>query len=76
MSEVEIDCFGEICPVPIMRIKEQLKKTKCGDTIKVVSDHTCVVQSILTNFENKPFQIDYEEVINGVWEIFITPKDK
>jgi len=73
MSEKEIDCFGEMCPVPIIRIKKQLETLKNGDTIKVVSDHNCVVQSILSNFENKKITIEYEEVMNGVWEIFITP---
>ena len=75
MPEKEIDCFGEMCPVPIIRIKEALKTLPKGDTIKVISDHNCVVESILSNFNKEQIDIEYEEVMNGVWEIFITPLD-
>lgn len=68
----ELDCLGEMCPLPVMRIKESLKTMYSGETIKVVTDHSCVHQSILVQFKKSKVEIDYEEVINGVWEIFIT----
>ncbi len=68
----EIDCLGEICPIPVLRIKKALKSMKPNDTVKVVTDHSCVLQSILNTFEKKSLILEYEEVINGVWEIFIT----
>ena len=69
---LEIDCFGEICPVPLIRAKDAYKKMNCGETIKVVSDHSCVVESIRATFNRFSVEIETEEVMNGVWEIYIT----
>lgn len=68
----EIDCLGEICPIPIIRIKEAMKTTKSGETIKVITDHSCVHQSVKDHFKNTKIVIEDEEVMNGVWEIFLT----
>ncbi len=68
----ELDCFGEICPIPVLRIKKELQSMKSGDTLKVISDHSCVVESVTDNFKRAKVKIEKEEVINGVWEIFIT----
>ena len=68
----EIDCLGEICPVPIIKIKSQLKIMIPNDSLKVITDHSCVLQSVLEFFKNKKFKVESDEVINGVWEIIIT----
>lgn len=65
-----IDCLGDICPIPILKTKKELKSIKPGEVVKVVTDHSCVLESVIINF--KKYNITYEEVINGVWEIFIT----
>ncbi len=64
-----IDCLGDMCPIPILKTKTELKSAACGETIKIVTDHSCVLESILSKF--KKYDITYEEVINGVWEIYI-----
>jgi tRNA 2-thiouridine synthesizing protein A len=69
---VTLDCLGDICPVPILKIKAQLTKTQIGETIKVVTDHSCVAESIVQHFKNINLSVHTDEVINGVWEIFIT----
>ena len=69
---LELDCLGEMCPIPVLRIRQALKTMKSHNTVKVITDHSCVFQSILDNFEKKDLSIEYEEVINGVWEILIT----
>lgn len=71
-NERELDCFGEMCPIPVLRIKEELKSMREGDTLKVISDHSCVVESIKDHFTKKQLYVEVEEAINGVWEIFIT----
>lgn len=73
-SFYELDCFSEICPIPILRIKKELPKLKSGDTLKVISDHSCVVESILDHMKQEKVTVTHEEVMNGVWEIFITVK--
>lgn len=73
-KEYELDCFGEICPIPILRIKNELQKLNSGDILKVVTDHSCAVESILDYMKKRKFNVTKEEVINGVWEIKIFMK--
>ncbi|NLW23616.1 MAG: sulfurtransferase TusA family protein [Tissierellia bacterium] len=65
-----VDCLGDMCPIPIIKTRRALNKTSPGETIKIVTDHSCVLDAIKENF--KKHTISHEEVINGVWEIFIT----
>jgi TusA-related sulfurtransferase len=67
---IKIDCFGDICPVPIMKIEKQLKTLPDGEVLEVVTDHNCTVESVANKF--KKYNVESEEVMNGVWEIRIT----
>lgn len=68
----KIDCLGEYCPIPILRIKEQIKKSPKGKSFMVVTDHSCVLQSIEDYCKKTKLKIEIDEVINGVWEVTIT----
>ncbi len=65
-----IDCLGDMCPLPILKTQKELKKIDKGQTLKIITDHSCVLESLSSKFKNH--QIRSEEVINGVWEIFLT----
>jgi len=65
----KIDCFGDICPVPIIKIEKQLKTLQKGEVLEVVTDHSCTVESVTNKY--KSYNLEIEEVINGVWEIRI-----
>jgi len=69
---IEIKCFGDICPIPLLKINNALKMMPIDETLVV--DHSCVVESIRDYFKNSSNQIIIEEVMNGVWEIEITKK--
>ncbi len=66
----KIDCFGDICPVPIIKIEKQLKTLPKGEVLEVVTDHSCTVESVTNKYKN--YNVEIEEVINGVWEIRIS----
>ena len=36
-----IDCFGDICPVPVIKIEKELKTIQPGDEFMLVTDHSC-----------------------------------
>lgn len=67
-----IDCFGDYCPVPILRIKEQLSKMRIGESFVLISDHSCVVTNARSTFSSEKIKLDVFEPMNGVWEITIT----
>lgn len=70
-----LDCLGDMCPVPIIKIKKQLLSMKSNDSLKVITDHSCVAASIYDHYNTDTLSVDVEEVINGVWEIIITLVD-
>jgi TusA-related sulfurtransferase len=65
----KMNCIGDMCPVPIIKIIKELPKLEEGKALEVVTDHSCVVQSIKDKFKDNKLEI--EEVMNGVWEIRI-----
>lgn len=72
----KIDCLGEFCPIPILRIQKELKTLQKGESFMLVTDHSCVLQSITDYFQKSSgISLEQEEVINGVWEIIITRPD-
>lgn len=68
----KIDCLGDICPIPIIKTKKELQSLTSGESIMVVTDHSCTNEAIIETFKNHKVKFYSEEVINGVWEITIT----
>lgn len=69
-----IDCIGDMCPIPILKIQKALKTSKKGDEILLSTDHSCTVEEVLDLFKNKNHDIFVDEVMNGIWEITINIK--
>lgn len=67
----KLDCFGDFCPVPLLKAKDKVAKLAPGDSFTMVTDHSCVVESIDEYFSIRDFDLEVDEVINGVWEITI-----
>jgi len=65
----KVDCFGDFCPVPLLKAQEITKNMHSGETFMLVTDHSCTVESILDYYKNTDIFVDIDEVINGVWEI-------
>lgn len=70
--QVYLDCLGDMCPVPYLKAKKKLEGIKQGDSVLLVTDHSCVARSVTEKLEKEKYTVDEEEVMNGVWEITIT----
>ena len=69
---VEINCLGDMCPVPVLKLKDRLKTLGDKDSIKIITDHSCVLESIKDVIKKKKgYKVSSEEVVNGIWEIEI-----
>ena len=68
----KIDCCGDFCPIPLLKIKKELNTLEVNESLMVDTDHSCVVESINEYFEQQKFNCEIDEVINGVWEITVT----
>lgn len=70
---ITLDCLGEICPVPIMRLQQALKRNADAGEILLITDHSCVPKSVEDFCRSKKLGYVADEVMNGVWELHITP---
>lgn len=66
---IKIDCLGEICPIPLLKL--QIVFQKNINDIMLVTDHSCAVENIRDFCKKRAIDIEVEEIINGVWEINI-----
>lgn len=69
-----IDCVGEICPIPVVRAQIQYKKLMPGESITVVTDHSCTSQGLRDAFHNYDCSITVEEEA-GIWYITVRKLD-
>jgi len=67
-----LDFLGEMCPIPIIKTKAALKDLKKDQSIMIITDHSCVLQSLEEYLSKLHYVFEVDEVINGVWEITIT----
>ncbi len=68
----KIDCLGEICPIPIIKIQKKLNEIKNGETYMLITDHSCTLTSVNDFCKKHILSCNATEVINGVWEIVIS----
>lgn len=67
----ELDCLGEICPVPIMKLQGVLEEIRQGERYLLITDHSCTLRAAEEFCEAHGLFLDWEEVMSGVWEIEI-----
>lgn len=66
----ELNCLGDMCPVPIMKLK-QCKELKAGEELKLITDHSCVVESITEYCKKSSLRFEVVEPMNGIWELYV-----
>ncbi|MDK2800497.1 MAG: hypothetical protein PWP27_2046 [Clostridiales bacterium] len=71
MAEVRIDCMYETCPIPLLKALKQLEKMNIGDILILETDHSCAVTNIIEWAKKQQYNVDYTELNEGEWEIYI-----
>ena len=71
MKEVELDCLGEACPVPLVKAENKLKELEIGDVLIVLIDHSCAMKNVPEWARNEGHNVEIEEVDDGEWEVVI-----
>lgn len=72
--EVELDCLGEACPVPLVKAEKKLETLDSGDLLIVQVDHSCAMKNVPEWARKQGHNVEIEEVDDGEWEIFIEKK--
>lgn len=71
MAEFTLDCLGEACPVPLMKVEKQMAKMAVGDVLITEIDHSCAMKNIPEWARKNGHNVEIEEVDDGEWEIII-----
>lgn len=67
----ELDCLGDMCPIPILKLKQCRQLKEQGGQLKLVTDHSCVVESITDYCRKLKLTLKVVEPMNGIWELYI-----
>ncbi len=71
MSDSVLDCIGEACPIPLIKVEKKLARMKKGDTLVVEIDHNCAMTNIPEWGRKKGYDVQIHEIDFGEWEIVI-----
>ncbi|MBN2259086.1 MAG: sulfurtransferase TusA family protein [Clostridiales bacterium] len=71
MKEVILDCFGEACPVPLVKAEKAISTLEIGDVLIVQIDHSCAMKNVPEWARAQGYNVEIEEVNDGEWEVFI-----
>ena len=71
MNEVVLDCFGEACPVPLVKAQNALNDMAIGDVLIVQIDHSCAMKNVPEWARKDGHNVEVEEVDDGEWEVII-----
>ena len=66
-----MDCTGLMCPVPVIKAQIEYKKLAVGDSITIITDHSCTCPNIRDAFKKANCNVEVQEEY-GIWEITIT----
>ena len=70
----EVDVRGEICPFPMMKAVEAMKKAKPGEIIHMLIDHAPALETIPTQAARLGWQWQVEETGAAEWRMTLTRK--
>jgi len=71
MREVVVDCYGEACPIPIVKSEKALADMEVGDLLIVQIDHSCAMKNVPEWAREQGYNVEVEEIDDGEWEVFI-----
>lgn len=74
VAKFELDIWGDMCPIPIVKTERQLKKMSLGDILVLETDHSCTSRGIVLWAKEHGHEIIEEEVANGIWRLELTKK--
>jgi tRNA 2-thiouridine synthesizing protein A len=73
MSNKQLDVRGEICPYPMMKASEALKKLPAGESLQVVTDHAPALSTIPWEAAKQGYRATIERVGEPEWLITLIP---
>ena len=70
---MELDVRGEICPYPMMKAVEAMKKLQASENVVVITDHAPCLDTIPPQAGRHGYSCNIEETGFPEWTITLTP---
>jgi len=75
MSLKQLDVRGEICPYPMMKAVQALKRLSANESgLEVITDHAPALETIPTQAVRLGYSSEIEETGSPEWKITLTRK--
>ncbi|MBN2874425.1 MAG: sulfurtransferase TusA family protein [Spirochaetales bacterium] len=71
MAEKTLDCYGEACPIPLVKAQKELEGMAVGDVLIVSIDHSCAMKNLPEWARSVGYNVEIEEVAEGEWDVII-----
>ena len=71
MKEVVLECYGEACPIPLVKAQKKIVELDVGDVLIVQIDHSCAMKNIPEWARKDGHNVEVDEIEDGEWEIII-----
>ena len=71
----QLDVRGEICPYPMMKASEALKKLSSGESLQVLTDHAPALSTIPWEAAKQGYRASIERVGSPEWLITLEPAE-
>ncbi|MBN1192049.1 MAG: sulfurtransferase TusA family protein [Dehalococcoidales bacterium] len=71
MADIEVNCLGETCPVPLVETRKAIRKAQKGDVIKVTGTHPASKKEIPMAVKAMGLELVSIEDEGDVWKIKI-----
>ena len=70
---MKLDVRGEICPYPMMKAVEAMKKLKGNEEVVVITDHAPCLETIPPQAPRLGYTCSVEQTGSPEWTITLTP---
>ena len=71
MAEIQVDCTGETCPVPLVETRKALRTAKKGDIVEVIGTHPASKKEIPMAVKSLGLELIGVQEEGSVWRIRI-----
>jgi len=71
MANIQVDCQGETCPVPLVEARKALRKAAAGDIVEVVGTHPSSKKEIPMAVKALGLELLDVREDDGIWRIRI-----
>lgn len=75
MATVELDVRGEVCPYPMMKAVQAMKKVKGKEDVIVVTDHAPCLETIPPQAKRLKYEVEIVETGSPEWKIILSAAD-